>query len=156
MVASKTICVRTSGRLRVRYVLVCPGFTSSPDSCYLYRPHDRQPWEGARDRCHELGGYLVAMETPDELSSIREELLISHYGIEDFKFMWTGLNDRMSEGVYTWVEVGGTLAVTSKMWRDGQPWTPPGFDHDCISFRGYTVEDFSCNASLTYICEFKP
>ncbi|XP_072182282.1 uncharacterized protein [Diadema setosum] len=55
--------LETTSRSRGQTDIVCPGDASSSDSCYLYR-QDQQPWEVARDTCDELGGYLVAIETP--------------------------------------------------------------------------------------------
>ncbi|XP_071497183.1 perlucin-like protein [Diadema antillarum] len=134
--------------------LVCPGSPSSTDSCYFFSNQDSQSWEVARDRCDELGGYLVAIETPSELSRIREDVLISHYGVTTFQTMWTGLNDRSSEGVYTWERAGGTLPVSSSMWMNGQPWAPSGQDQDCGGFTGYAVLDNVCNELKQYLCEF--
>ncbi|XP_072182318.1 perlucin-like protein [Diadema setosum] len=133
--------------------IFCPGHASSPDSCYLYR-QDQQPWMVARDTCDNLGGYLVAMETPNELSSIREDVLISYYGITTFPWIWTGLNDRSTEGVYTWERVGGTFPLSSAMWVRGQPYWVSAGSQDCGSFNGYYVSDSSCSVKLSYICEF--
>ncbi|XP_071479985.1 perlucin-like protein [Diadema antillarum] len=136
--------------------IVCPGGASSPDSCYLYRQDRLQTWEVARDRCNELGGYLVVIETPGELSSIREDVLISHYGITTFPRIWTGLNDRSSEGIYTWERVGGTFPLSSSMWEWGQPWGPSAAEQDCGSYKGYALRDDPCSQQMSYICEFGP
>ncbi|XP_072182284.1 CD209 antigen-like protein C [Diadema setosum] len=133
--------------------IVCPGNASSPDSCYLYR-QDQQPWEEARDACDKLGGYLVAIETPSELSSIREDVLISHYGITTIPWIWIGLNDRSTEGVYTWERVGGTLPVSSSMWKSDQPNPDFAGNQDCMSFNGRVLRDDPCSMKTTYICEF--
>ncbi|XP_071479986.1 snaclec salmorin subunit A-like [Diadema antillarum] len=94
--------LETTSRSRGQTDIVCPGDASSSDSCYLYR-QDQQTWEVARDTCDELGGYLVAIETPSELSTIREGVLpLSYHTNTTFPAVWTGLNDRSSEGVYTW------------------------------------------------------
>ncbi|XP_071501042.1 macrophage mannose receptor 1-like [Diadema antillarum] len=122
--------------------LLCPSpDLSSPDSCYLYR-QDSQPWEVARDSCDELGGYLVAIETPSEFSRIVEVLLISNPGSSYF-YAWTGLNDRSSEGVYTWERVGGTLPTYSSLWYIDRPDPNNAEIQDCIGARleyGYCVE----------------
>ncbi|XP_071497182.1 CD209 antigen-like [Diadema antillarum] len=136
-----------------RHDIVCPGDASSPDSCYLYS-QDTQPWEVAQNTCDELGGYLVAIETPAELFSIREDVLISHYGITTFPWIWTGLNDRSTEGDYTWERVGGTLPVSSIMWNRGQPNDNARRNQNCVSFNGFKLRDDPCSMKTTYICEF--
>ncbi|XP_071489471.1 CD209 antigen-like protein D [Diadema antillarum] len=135
--------------------IVCPSDPSSPDSCYIYR-QDQQPWEVARDTCDELGGYLVAIETPSELSSIREDVLIAHYGITTFPWIWIGLNDLATEGVYTWERVGSTLSVSSSMWDhdDNQPNPRYAANQDCMTFNGRVLRDDHCSMVTTYMCEF--
>ncbi|XP_071506038.1 perlucin-like protein [Diadema antillarum] len=136
--------------------LVCPGDESSPDSCYVYR-QDLHTWEVARDTCDELGGYLVVIETSDELTSIRDDVLISHYGISitTFRWMWTGLNDRASEGFFTWERAGGTLALSSSMWHPNQPLARTAAEQDCGAFNGYELRDDPCSWQTSYICEFR-
>ncbi|XP_071488964.1 brevican core protein-like [Diadema antillarum] len=131
----------------------CPGGASSPNSCYLYR-QDQQPWEVARDTCYELGGYLVAIETPSELSSIREDVLTAHYEITTFSQMWIGLNDRSTEGVYTWERVGVTLSPASDLWNGGQPNDHSRSNQNCVSFNGAKFWDNPCTIDFSYICEF--
>ncbi|XP_072182285.1 macrophage mannose receptor 1-like [Diadema setosum] len=135
--------------------VVCPGDASSPDSCYLYR-QDIKTWDVARDTCSDLGGYLVAMETENELSSIRQDVLVSHYGMATFPSIWIGLNDRSTEGVYTWERVGGTLPLSSPMWRFDQPWDVTAPQQDCVDFDGYVFRDNACGEQVGYMCEFTP
>ncbi|XP_071510176.1 C-type lectin domain family 3 member A-like [Diadema antillarum] len=151
--ACRTSRSRPANKRRPGADIVCPGDVSSPNSCYLYR-QDRQPWEVARDECVKLGGYLVAIETRSELSSIRQDVLISHYGMRTLPSMWVGLNDRSREGVYTWEGVGGTLPLSSSMWKPGQPYWVSAGKEDCIGFDGYRLQDGPCRAALRYICEF--
>ncbi|XP_071477749.1 perlucin-like protein [Diadema antillarum] len=135
--------------------VVCPGDASSPDSCYLYR-QDQQTWEVARDTCDELGGYLVAMGTQSEQSSIRNDVLASHYGITTFSGIWVGLNDRLSEQFYTWEHVGGTLPHSSGVWGGGPPLRSTGVNQDCIYLYANGLSDDYCYRVKPFICEFKP
>ncbi|XP_071476719.1 lithostathine-1-alpha-like [Diadema antillarum] len=133
--------------------VACPGDPSSPDSCYLHH-QDQQTWEVARDRCRDLGGYLVAIETQSEMISL-VNVLISHYGITPVPRTWTGLNDRSTEGVYTWEHAGGTLPLSSTMWEPGQPWGRSAMGQDCVAMEGNEIKDSHCSDQYGYICEFR-
>ncbi|XP_071497178.1 macrophage mannose receptor 1-like [Diadema antillarum] len=135
---------------------VSPGSLSSSDSCYFFSTQDPKPWEKARDSCDELGGYLLALETPSELSTIQNEVFISHYGVQNSAKVWTGLNDLYSEGVYEWTRAGGTLPLSSSMWKAGQPNPNTADIQDCVVLRDYELRDTSCSSELSYICEFSP
>ncbi|XP_072181193.1 lithostathine-1-beta-like [Diadema setosum] len=141
--------------------LVCPGIESSSSvSCYLYR-QDSQTWVVARDKCHELGGYLVAVETTGEMSSLVEVALISDPEFSMI-FFWTGLNDRSSEGVYTWETVGGTFSSSDSLCESGEPNPQKADAEDCADLNLYPeltrtlIHDAECSLKQPYICEFQP
>ncbi|XP_072182105.1 echinoidin-like [Diadema setosum] len=122
------------------------------ESCYLYR-YDSLSWTAARDSCVQLGGYLVAIQTPEEMTSVRE-YLTSTYGSDAAENFWIGLNDRSEEGSFTWTAVGGVLPLASTMWHSGEP-NNDGYDEDCTEMVGNGFNDLPCRLLLPYICELE-
>ncbi|XP_072182106.1 perlucin-like protein [Diadema setosum] len=133
----------------------CPAGWSPRDlkneSCYLYR-NDSLSWTAARDSCVQLGGYLVAFQTPEEMTSVLE-YLTSMLGSDGANSFWTGLNDCSEEGTFTWTTVGGALPLSSSMWKSGEP-NDSGYAEDCTQALGNKLNDKSCGALLKYVCEF--
>ncbi|XP_072162963.1 brevican core protein-like [Diadema setosum] len=135
---------------------VYPGSVSSAGSCYLFSAQDQQTWEVARDRCDELGGHLVTIETSGKLMTIQNDILLSLYGVPPTDKVWTGLSDTSSEGVYEWEGTGETLPISSSLWDPGQPRADTAEEQDCIFLRTYSLRDTYCYNEFSYLCEFGP
>ena len=67
-------------------------------ACYIVKRNDLT-WEDARDDCLSNNADLVSIANKEEQGYI-EELLRSN----DDKRMWLGLNDKETEGTWTWTD----------------------------------------------------
>ncbi|XP_072171999.1 lactose-binding lectin l-2-like [Diadema setosum] len=120
---------------------------SESESCYLYQSN-AVTWTAARDSCVQLGGYLAAIQTPEEMTSVREYLTSASVN----HFVWTGLNDRDSEGTFTWIGFSGALPLSSSLWSPGEP-NDSYNREDCVVTDGNNFYDASCDRSFSYLCE---
>ncbi|XP_072182107.1 perlucin-like protein [Diadema setosum] len=125
---------------------------SESESCYLYQSN-AVTWTAARDSCVQLGGYLAAIQTPEEMTSVRE-YVTSKYGTFVGPWVWIGLNDRDSEGTFTWIDFGGALPLSSSLWNPGEP--NNAYNEDCIVANGNALNDAPCGWSYPYLCELYP
>ncbi|XP_071501001.1 C-type lectin BfL-2-like [Diadema antillarum] len=133
---------------------LCPEGWSARDfeteSCYLHQSN-ALTWTAARDSCVQLGGYLAAIQTPEEMTSVRE-YVTSKYGTFVGPWVWTGLNDRDSERTFTWIDFGGALPLSSSLWNPGEPSNGNNNEH-CVAANGQKLNDAPCSTSYPYLCE---
>ena len=91
-----------------------------------------KPWFDARERCRELGGYLVCIETAEELEILREELLADWPRVDSTtrlvtsRLVWVGASDLESEGDWRWLS---GVVVPRGLWHGGQPLDNRGAEH---------------------------
>src|SRR5262249_14596271 len=71
----------------------------------------------ARQRCQELGGDLVSLETPAECQWVYPFAAAQYGAPETFAF-WLGATDLGHENVFAWVS-GAPLQFTD--WDNGEP-----------------------------------
>ncbi|XP_030853388.1 C-type lectin domain family 4 member M [Strongylocentrotus purpuratus] len=136
-----------------------PPRSAGVTSCYIYF-HQSKEWSDAEKSCRDNGGQLVKFDTLGEITTVKN-FLQSYYGISSMPWMWTGLNDRSSEGRYQWTGFGGELSKGSSMWSGGQPdnhspWWSFWDDEDCVEFNGRQLNDQDCDEGRPYVCEFIP
>lgn len=115
--------------------------------CYLqeYGPRD---WPSAEQRCVDLGGHLIAIDSANELGLLAEWL-----GPE----VWIGGTDAISEGKFVWTN---GQAWTFSSWKDGTP-LDPGGNRDCVmlSTTNGSLPVFECRFCTEkrgYVCEGQP
>ncbi|XP_054769912.2 perlucin-like protein [Lytechinus pictus] len=136
-----------------------PPRSPGKSSCYMYF-HKGKNWASAEKSCRDVGGQLVKFNIQNEITDVAN-FLKSYYGIKAIPWMWTGLNDRSSEGRYRWTGFGGELSRGSSMWANGQPdnhrpWWAYWDDEDCVEFNGKQLNDQDCDEGRAYVCEFIP
>jgi hypothetical protein len=111
-------------------------------------------WEQAQLLCSINGYKLVTINDADE-----ETFLAKHEAAAGIHNVWIGLNDRVSEGVFSWD--GPPSSYTN--WSPGQPDNNANAE-DCVVDRfgppGGPVDerwnDDSCNNAYPFICERAP
>lgn len=115
--------------------------------CYLQEYIPRE-WAQAEERCEELGGHLVAIDSAKELEHLADWIISD---------VWIGGTDAKHEGKFYWTN-GQPWSFAS--WKDGAPSDPNG-NRDCVmlatpngSFPVYTCR--SCTDEHPYICESSP
>lgn len=115
--------------------------------CYLqeFLPRD---WAAAEQRCIDLGGHLIAIDSPSELGLVAQWMNAK---------VWIGGTDAASEGTFVWTN-GQPWSFAS--WKDGFPVDPTG-TRDCAVLVTTTgdLPVFDCRRCTEkhgYICESVP
>lgn len=115
--------------------------------CYLQEFVPRV-WAAAEQRCIDLGGHLIAIDSASELG-----LVGMWMGAE----VWIGGTDAGNEGAFVWTN-GQPWSFAS--WKDGVP-VDPGGNRDCVTLVGAAgslpvFDCRSCTDKRPYICESAP
>uniref|UniRef100_A0A8B9J556 C-type lectin domain-containing protein n=1 Tax=Astyanax mexicanus TaxID=7994 RepID=A0A8B9J556_ASTMX len=116
------------------------------NSSLYYLSAEMKNWTYGRDDCIKRGADLVIINSREEqvfINTLRKR-----------QWIWIGLGDGVSEGVWKWVDRSN---LTTGFWKIGEPNNYSG-DEDC-AFCGYGSDpvknwnDYSCNNQLVWICE---
>jgi len=98
-------------------------------------------WLEAAQRCRDLGGYLVTLDSRVEENLFRGELLVE---------AWIGLTDMVEEDEWTWI---GGHPAGYRRWRWGQP-DDQRPNEDCASlYTSGSWNDVPCTWRRAWICE---
>jgi hypothetical protein len=120
----------------------CPTmYMAAAQSCYRLSLVRAPTWLDAELSCEAdgVGAHLVTVDNAQEAS-----LLVTMFAAtNDY---WSGMSDRITEGVYR--NVTGELAPYV-MWTSGEPTSS-----DCAQFDGVAFHVSDCNTSDEYACEF--
>ena len=134
---------------------LCPiNWLPFQDSCYLFNVHNAQAasWDNAKKACTAFkGAELISILSPQEQLYIEKRL-------KDMKVtndIWIGLNDRKSEGLYTWTD---RSVVSYKNWAYMEP--SNGFlaaYKNCVTLNANsgTWETSYCSWHKGYVCKQK-
>uniref|UniRef100_A0A671XI36 C-type lectin domain-containing protein n=2 Tax=Sparus aurata TaxID=8175 RepID=A0A671XI36_SPAAU len=97
------------------------GWERNGPQCYYFST-DQLTWEQAREKCQQIGGALVKIESEDEQSFLMQTL--RHKMTEKEDRFWIGLTDSVTEGTWLWPD-GTPLNKSLTFWRKGEPdnWT---------------------------------
>ncbi|KAH8415023.1 hypothetical protein KR215_011193, partial [Drosophila sulfurigaster] len=115
----------------------------------LYYNEDalRINWFGASNICRQLGGFLVNLESEDELKLLNPHL---HPSLS----YWTSLNDLAVPGIFASSTSGRNARYLN--WSAGQPDNTGGVEH-CVelwrSSTSFQMNDVQCETILHFICE---
>uniref|UniRef100_A0A8C4HRM7 C-type lectin domain-containing protein n=1 Tax=Dicentrarchus labrax TaxID=13489 RepID=A0A8C4HRM7_DICLA len=110
---------------------------------FYYISSIKRTWEASRDDCLQKGAELVIINSQEEQEFIRQYK----------KSAWIGLTDRVTEGVWKWVD--GTPLTTS-FWRSGEPNNYYGRNEDCVEITNNGGwNDLVCENEINWICEKK-
>lgn len=105
-------------------------------------------WLDAEGVCEGFGGTLAWFDNyDDQTMAMMAAIGIAGGGAQ----AWFGLNDRVSEGSYRWVD--GSFAAFS-IWASGQPNNGSGGEEqDCVRVLGdFTWNDTACDALYPFYC----
>ena len=119
-----------------------PGFQKFDGTCYKYH-RDKQTWEAALFQSAMVNATLVSFHKSQEEAFV-QRLIPTGYQ----ELIWTGLNDRITEGTYTWSD--GT-SVEYSTWKANEP---TGDKEDCVGVQvtNYgTMSDVLCNQLHNYV-----
>ncbi|XP_019113507.1 CD209 antigen-like protein E isoform X7 [Larimichthys crocea] len=110
-------------------------------SSFYYISSVNKAWQDSREDCLQRGADLVIINSEAEQKFIRQYP----------KYIWIGLTDRETEGVWKWVD--GTPLTTS-FWRSGEPNNYRGGNEDCVELT-LDWNDVECEQKKLWMCEKK-
>eukprot|EP00092_Neocalanus_flemingeri_P054627 GFUD01064359.1.p1 GENE.GFUD01064359.1~~GFUD01064359.1.p1 ORF type:complete len:250 (+),score=57.08 GFUD01064359.1:81-830(+) len=115
------------------------------NTAYTWRPltigtyaflGEPRTWYEARDKCKEIGGYLLEINSQEEQDLI--EKTTKALGWAELKLhIWLGLNDKEREGTFVWEHSQQGVSDGLTNWEAGQP-NNYGDNEDCCytGFKG--------------------
>jgi Lectin C-type domain len=115
--------------------------------CYLQESKPRE-WAVAEQRCVDIGGHLVAIDSVDELERLAKRVDPD---------VWIGGTDATTEGEFVWTNGQPWLFAS---WKNGLP-TDANGDRDCVTLDtsggDFLVFDARpCTEKRAYVCERSP
>nr|XP_020506487.1 macrophage mannose receptor 1-like [Labrus bergylta] len=114
---------------------------------FCYKPfEDKKTWSDAQSTCRGMGAELVSIRSMTEQSWLESYLYLATSDV------WTGLNDLVVPGMFTWSD---EHMVTFTYWAPGEPNNHDGFSEDCVEmlYQSGRWNDVSCSELNTYICK---
>ncbi|XP_049459415.1 macrophage mannose receptor 1 [Epinephelus fuscoguttatus] len=114
---------------------------------FCYKPFgDKKTWHDAQGACRAQGAELVSILSMTEQSWLESYLYMATSDV------WTGLNDLVVTGMFTWSD---EHMVTFTYWAPGEPNNHDGFSEDCVEMLHQTGRwnDVACTELNTYICK---
>ena len=121
----------------------CLGLFDPSGDCVTL--HSGANWEDAQADCSDPSGSLYVVE-----NAIENDWLIYLVGLDES--YWIGLNDRSSEGTYTW---SSGSSAGYRNWAGDQPdnWL---LSEDCVEINWDSEgrwNDVGCNSEIPYVCQ---
>ncbi|XP_017000096.2 uncharacterized protein [Drosophila takahashii] len=112
-------------------------------SRYFYFGHDnRKSWLEAAETCHQMGGFLAAFKTEEELIAVMGKLESGF-----INFYWTGINDLKEDGQL--ISAASGKPATILKWREIEP-TNSG---PCVLLDIWGMIRNSCSFRAFFICQ---
>jgi len=100
-------------------------------------------WPDAQQACQEWGGHLVSIRSAEEQAQVAGF-------IQTQEPTWTGGNDLLEEGAFTWTD-GTPFSYTN--WHEDEP-NNAGGREDCVAMWGANEwNDWFCSSTAWYACE---
>jgi len=112
-----------------------------------YMSKNGQNWTDARDTASDLGGYLVAIDSGEENTWIRDKMEDEGYRWDN---VWIGYTDENSEGKFEWVN-GSDNGYEN--WNNGEPNNSGGEDYTELLSNG-KWNDLPNRINRRFIVEF--
>ncbi|XP_050405448.2 macrophage mannose receptor 1 [Patella vulgata] len=115
--------------------------------CYQFNDTDSS-WLDSRKSCSDSGGDLARI-----MDSSTQSFMLDQVEKQRGNY-WIGLNDRISEGNFTWLDDNTQLNYT--FWGTGQP-NNVNNSENCVYLQGARFTgrwlDFDCSKKLNFICQ---
>ncbi|XP_047425524.1 macrophage mannose receptor 1 [Mugil cephalus] len=127
--------------------LRCSGLDWYEFGDFCYKPfQNKKTWHDAQNTCKDLGANLAS------ILSVQEQSWVESYLYMATDNVWTGLNDLLIPGWFTWSD---EHLATFTYWAPGQPNNHEGFSENCVemSYQSGRWNDQSCSELNTYICK---
>eukprot|EP00058_Branchiostoma_floridae_P010020 XP_002595508.1 hypothetical protein BRAFLDRAFT_69086 [Branchiostoma floridae] len=127
------------------------GYQRYDGTCYRAYG-DRKSYDDAKAKCAADGGRLVAPKT-ESLDTFIMGLVQANGGGDH----WIGLDDRASEGVWTFSDGTQMQNCDFKKWAPGEPNNNGG--QDCVQYwagAGNRWDDDTCSRQKKFICQIGP
>ncbi|XP_035695381.1 uncharacterized protein LOC118429108 [Branchiostoma floridae] len=127
------------------------GYQRYDGTCYRAYG-DRKSYDDAKAKCAADGGRLVAPKT-ERLDTFIMGLVQANGGGDH----WIGLDDRASEGVWTFSDGTQMQNCDFKKWAPGEPNNAGG--QDCVQYwagAGNRWDDDTCSRQKKFICQIGP
>jgi len=103
-------------------------------------------WTEASAHCQSRGQELLSLHDDDTA----EFVFSTGMELFDWRPFWIGLNDRDTEGVFTWSD--GSDFDYSR-WCTEAPMPPPeGDSRDCVQFFDLQWRDVDCGEPMQFVC----
>ncbi|XP_051988676.1 C-type lectin domain family 4 member E-like [Xyrauchen texanus] len=110
---------------------------------------EKKNWTNSRERCQDLGGDLVIINSKEEQEFLARQILGTK------TLYWIGLTDSHEEGTWLWVD-NNRLKDDLKFWTKNSP-DDYKASEDCVVLNGNINEaqwgDISCLRKESSICE---
>ncbi|KAH8325901.1 hypothetical protein KR067_009917, partial [Drosophila pandora] len=112
---------------------------------YYVEKELRETWHGAVKKCHEMGGFLVSLQSQQEIDAISGKL-------KEYSRYWIDVTDQFKEGEY--VSISSGLGTTFLKWDEHEP---SGNGEQCVEIHTYkeppVMNDNVCSNKKYFICE---
>ncbi|XP_055861035.1 uncharacterized protein LOC106074353 [Biomphalaria glabrata] len=104
----------------------------------------------AKNTCKDLGATLYILKVREKL-----DLLLNIVKDDPIPY-WVGLDDIQQESIFRWADDNSILNVNYTIFGAGQP--NNAGNQDCVNYAPdiKLLNDWSCDASMRYICELAP
>ncbi|KAH8409730.1 hypothetical protein KR222_002854, partial [Zaprionus bogoriensis] len=118
---------------------------------YYYVSQEKVSWFAAAHYCRRIGGDLVLIETPEEMSAISTYLI--GQGHNENKWFWISGNDLVTTHQFTSLTNGLPLPFTA--WSGGQP-DFPGKEqcvHLWLREGSFKMNNWVCTEKAFFLCQ---
>ena len=118
--------------------------------------NEQKTWTEGQDFCKSIGSNLATVTTKGQL-----EMVVSVNEVYSITKAWIGLNDRDSEGNFSWIDGSSCdytntgLCIDDPHFAKGEP-HPYGVSENCVQLNtfleGGSFNDVDCNNRLSFLC----
>ncbi|XP_051240087.1 CD209 antigen-like protein E isoform X1 [Dicentrarchus labrax] len=117
---------------------------------FYYISSTKKSWNDSREDCLQRGADLMVINSKEEqFFSVNKDFTRKFN-----KFMWIGLTDRETKGMWIWVD--GT-PLDKSYWTPGEPNAYEDKNEDCVELKSHDIEnswnDIPCEDENFWICE---
>ncbi|KAH8368558.1 hypothetical protein KR084_012907 [Drosophila pseudotakahashii] len=120
-----------------------PEFEKIGNRYFYIENNNKLNWTEAGTKCHQMGGYLAAIQNPDELNALTAKL-------EKNTDYWLGINDIKEEGQF--VSSASRKPAPYLNWSQGEP-NNVQEGEDCVLLFNGVMNDANALREHYFICQ---